>query len=97
MIITADHGNAEEKRYRASSEPRTKHTTNPVPCFLVGGNYRLAKPRSDEEIKKQFHTPGGVLTDIAPTVIELMGLEKPGEMIGISLLGVLANNVNTNK
>ena len=92
LLITADHGNAEEKRYRESAEPRTKHTTNPVPLFLIAGDHRRAKSRTDQEIKKQYRLSGGVLADVAPTVLELMGIEKPGEMIGISLLASLKDN-----
>lgn len=85
LLVTADHGNAEEKRYRASAEPRTKHTTNPVPFFLIAREYRRKNPRTDQEIKKQYRAPGGVLADVAPTVLEYMGIEKPGEMMGVSL------------
>ena len=85
LLITADHGNAEEKRYHVSAAPRTKHTTNPVPFFLIARAYRRKEPRTDREIKKQYRLSGGVLADVAPTVLEYMGLEKPGEMIGVSL------------
>lgn len=86
LLVTADHGNAEEKRYRESAEPRTKHTGNPVPFFLIADGYRRKEPRTKQEIQKQYHAAGGVLADVAPTVIELMELEQPAEMIGISLV-----------
>lgn len=92
LLVTADHGNAEEKRYRESSEPRTKHTTNPVPLFLIADAFRRNIPRTDGEIKKQYREEGGVLTDVAPSVIELMGLEKPGEMGGVSLVSHLTRS-----
>ena len=92
LLITADHGHAEEKRYRESAEPRTKHTTNPVPFFLIGKDVRRAEARSEHDIKQMYRASGGVLADVAPTVLELMGLERPGEMIGISLLRVITNN-----
>lgn len=91
LLVTADHGNAEEKRYRGSGEPRTKHTTNPIPFFLVADVYRRPEPRTDAAILGQYHDQGGVLTDVAPTVLELAGIEKPGEMTGISLLGHLTS------
>ncbi|TSC79312.1 MAG: 2,3-bisphosphoglycerate-independent phosphoglycerate mutase [Parcubacteria group bacterium Gr01-1014_29] len=91
LLVTADHGNAEEKRYRGSGEPRTKHTTNPIPFFLVADAYRRLEPRTDAAIGGQYHDQGGVLTDVAPTVLELAGIEKPGEMTGISLLGHLTS------
>ncbi len=91
LLVTADHGNAEEKRYRESAEPRTKHTLNPVPFFLIADGYRRANPRTNQEIKKQYRMSGGVLADVAPTVLALMELEKPGEMIGICLLESLTS------
>lgn len=71
-IILADHGNA-EVMIADDGGPHTAHTTNPVPFILVGAGD--AKLRS-----------GGVLGDVAPTILELMGLEKPAEMTGRSLL-----------
>ncbi len=73
LIITADHGNAEEMR-TPDGKPHTSHTTNPVPCLLVGG---LDGARLRE---------GGVLADLAPTLLELLELPQPEEMTGKSLL-----------
>ncbi len=72
-IITADHGNAEMMR-AADGTPHTYHTTNPVPFAVItaGGNHRL---RAD-----------GALQDVAPTILELLGLPQPEEMEGKSLL-----------
>ena len=74
MFICADHGNAERMVDETTGEPYTAHTTNPVPFLLVnaGPEYGL-----DE---------GGRLADIVPTLIDLMGMEKPAEMTGRSLL-----------
>ena len=74
MFICADHGNAEQLIDEATGEPFTAHTTNPVPFILVNADpaYRLRE--------------GGCLADIAPTLIELMGLKQPEEMTGKSLL-----------
>lgn len=74
MFICADHGNAEQLVDYVTLEPFTAHTTNPVPFILVNADpsYRLRE--------------GGCLADIAPTLIELMGLEQPKEMTGKSLL-----------
>ena len=74
MFICADHGNAEQLVDYETGEPYTAHTTNPVPFILV--NYD-----KDYTLKE-----GGCLADIAPTLIELMGMEKPAEMTGQSLL-----------
>lgn len=74
MFICADHGNVEQLIDYTTGEPFTAHTTNPVPFILV--NYD-----KDYTLKE-----GGCLADIAPTLIDMMGLEKPVEMTGKSLL-----------
>ena len=74
MFICADHGNAEQLIDCATGGSFTAHTTNPVPFILV--NY-------DEAYKLR---EGGCLADIAPTLIEIMGLVQPKEMTGKSLL-----------
>jgi len=72
-IITADHGNAEEMM--ENGHPKTAHTTNPVPFILVGEN-------EEGNIKLKE----GNLGDIAPTMLDLLGIEKPEEMTGRSLI-----------
>ena len=74
MFICADHGNAEQLVDYGTGAPFTAHTTNPVPFILV--NYD-----SDYTLRE-----GGCLADIAPTLIEMMGMEQPEEMTGKSLL-----------
>ena len=74
MFICADHGNAEQLLDYESGAPFTAHTTNPVPFILV--NYDDAYTLRE----------GGCLADIAPTLIEMMGMEQPKEMTGKSLL-----------
>ena len=74
MIVTADHGNCETMVDPVTGGPHTAHTTNPVPVILVGGAAG-AKLRD-----------GGRLSDLAPTVLDLMGLAQPPEMTGKSLL-----------
>lgn len=74
MFICADHGNAEQLIDYETKEPFTAHTINPVPFILV--NY-------DKEYTLR---EGGCLADIAPTLIEMMGLAQPEEMTGRSLL-----------
>ena len=74
MFICADHGNAEQMVDYETGAPFTAHTTNPVPFVLV--NYDDAYTLRE----------GGCLADIAPTLIEIMGLEQPKEMTGKSLL-----------
>ena len=86
MIITADHGNAEDKVYSASGEKRTKHTSNPVPFFIVVSDYKSRSPRPEQEILSRYMEVKGVLTDVAPTILNLIGLKKPADMTGVDLL-----------
>ena len=72
LIITADHGNTEQMIDYKTGEPQTAHTTNPVPLILVGL----------EGVKLKE----GKLADLAPTMLDIMGLEKPQEMTGESLI-----------
>ncbi|MCK6462696.1 MAG: 2,3-bisphosphoglycerate-independent phosphoglycerate mutase [Candidatus Pacebacteria bacterium] len=86
MIITADHGNAEEKRYN-SGEDKTKHSLNPVPFFIIGKDFKKETPIGEREVAEKYKNVSGTLADVAPTVLELLGLEKPAEMTGKSLTG----------
>jgi 2,3-bisphosphoglycerate-independent phosphoglycerate mutase len=73
VLITADHGNADKIAEPGTDLPFTAHTTNPVPFVLVSE-------------KKQKLRSGGILADIAPTMLDLLGLPKPPEMTGKSLI-----------
>lgn len=88
-IITADHGNIEMKRDTISGAKLTAHSTDPVPLYLIGNEFRREVPRTDAEIKNRKSSPAGIITDIAPTVLELLGISKPEEMTGKSLLQTL--------
>ncbi len=74
LLISADHGNLEMMRDAASNEPHTQHTVGEVPVVLVNGPKEVA------------HLLGGRLADLAPTVLELLGLPQPAQMTGHSLL-----------
>lgn len=74
-LVIADHGNAERMLEVDGVSPHTAHTTNPVPCVLVGAGSAVRSLRG-----------GGRLADVAPTVLELLGLEQPAVMTGKSLL-----------
>lgn len=89
LLVTADHGNIELKRHILSGERVTQHSTNPVPLFLVGAPYRRAVPRSMREIHDIKSRAAGLLTDVAPTIIELLDLHQPAEMTGKSLVNTL--------
>ena len=71
-LITADHGNAEQMRDPSTGQAHTAHTSEPVPFIYVGRN---AKP-----------VEGGVLSDVAPTILKLMGMQQPEEMTGKPLM-----------
>ena len=73
-LITADHGNAEQMIDLLTGNPHTAHTTNPVPFHLIDDEYVGAKLRA-----------GGALEDVAPTMLALLGIEKPAEMTGRDL------------
>ena len=75
LLITADHGNA-ETMIEDNGHVHTAHTTNPVRLVLVSDSHRQANLRKE-----------GVLGDIAPTILELMAIDQPGQMTGRSLLG----------
>jgi 2,3-bisphosphoglycerate-independent phosphoglycerate mutase len=71
-LITADHGNAEQMRNPETGQPHTAHTSNPVPLIYVG--------------RPAILEGNGALSDVAPTMLQLMGIEKPAEMGGDSLV-----------
>jgi 2,3-bisphosphoglycerate-independent phosphoglycerate mutase len=77
LIIVSDHGNAEQMLEHDGSEHHTAHTTNPVPFIIV--NKRL-------QGNVEANLRDGSLSDVAPTILSMLGIEKPGEMTGQSLL-----------
>lgn len=89
MIVTGDHGNIELKRDILTGEKLTEHSLNPVPFYLIGNKFRRKNPLSDQEIAEKKKDVGGILTDVAPTILELLGIDKPPEMTGHSLLPIL--------
>ncbi len=75
VLITADHGNAEQLIEYDTGKPLTSHTTNPVPLYLVAPQLAQARLRSD-----------GILADVAPTILQILHLQQPQDMSGKSLL-----------
>jgi 2,3-bisphosphoglycerate-independent phosphoglycerate mutase len=73
LLITADHGNCEQMSDESTGQAHTAHTTEPVPFIYVG----------KQKLKVR---EGGVLADVAPTMLYLMGMDKPQEMTGTSIL-----------
>lgn len=74
-IITSDHGNAEQL-LNADGSPNTEHTANPVPFIVVGKDF----------LGKSEMLPSGILADVAPTILKLLGLSQPSEMSGRILI-----------
>ncbi|PIZ55742.1 2,3-bisphosphoglycerate-independent phosphoglycerate mutase [bacterium (Candidatus Torokbacteria) CG_4_10_14_0_2_um_filter_35_8] len=92
-LITADHGNAEVMLDPQTLEMDKKHNTSPVPFILVGSDFKKQEPEKKEE---GFIPPTlGFLSDVAPTVLNLMGIEKPAEMTGRSLMSYLVEKEGT--
>jgi len=73
VMITADHGNAEEMYNQTTGEIMTEHTTNPVPCVMIGADY------------KGVQLKDGRLADVAPTLLKMMDISKPPDMTGKAL------------
>lgn len=76
LLITADHGNVEEMIGRSTGDIDTEHNANPVPFIIVGKEYQDAR-----------QIPQGILADIAPTIMDIMGLHPVSAMSGRNLLG----------
>ena len=74
LAISADHGNCEQMKDLVTGEPHTSHTLNPVPFYLIHPDFRGQKLRP------------GILADIAPTLLKVMGLPQPAEMTRLGLL-----------
>jgi 2,3-bisphosphoglycerate-independent phosphoglycerate mutase len=74
MLVTADHGNAEQMTDPVTGQPHTAHTLLPVPFWVIDPDLKGAKVRD------------GILADVAPTVLQVMGLAKPPEMSGRGLV-----------
>ncbi len=75
LLITADHGNAEKLIEYDTGKPFTAHTTFPVPLYLVVPQLAQAKLRTD-----------GILADVSPTILQVMGIPQPKDMTGKSLI-----------
>jgi len=78
VLITADHGNAEKMENKETGQVHTAHTSNVVPCIYIGRPAKMLET--------------GALSDICPTLIDMLGLQKPSEMNGHSLIELDADN-----
>lgn len=84
LLITADHGNVEQMLNPVTGEVDKEHTTNPVPFLIVHPS--LKNPRRMDKYQLAVMSNMGILADVAPTVLEIMGVKKSAEMVGSSLL-----------
>ncbi len=87
VLITSDHGNAEEMYNLQTGEINKEHTNNSVPLFIIGQEYAgksVLTGLSGTDLSQV--TPVGVLSDIAPTILKILGVKKPKEITGSSLI-----------
>ncbi len=91
MIITADHGNIEQMIDLKTGDIDKDHTTNPVPFLLVAKEFKLAASLKLKYSALAASVPAGVICDVAPTILALLGLPKPFEMTGVNLLDLVAD------
>ena len=89
MIVTADHGNAEQMIDPATGGPQTAHTTNPVP-FIVVDEHAVPTAGFKGDARRFTLKPDGALQDIAPTMLGILGVPQPKEMTGHDLRVVVA-------
>jgi 2,3-bisphosphoglycerate-independent phosphoglycerate mutase len=75
LLITADHGNAEQLIDYQTGKPFTAHTTNPVPLYLIAPHLAQAHLRTD-----------GILADVSPTILQMLHILQPKDMTGHSLV-----------
>lgn len=95
LVITADHGNAEQMINLDTGAPHTAHTTNKVP-FIIAGPKKNAKHIFTDDKDKKEGEEEGALCDVAPTVLALFGLEQPeGAFPSFPLLAAGQNELNT--
>jgi len=88
VAITADHGNAEELQNIKTQDVDKEHSTNPVPFIIVGKEWEGKNVGLPDSLGSDLSlvTPSGILSDVAPTILKIMGIKKPSEMTGTSLI-----------
>ena len=86
LAVTADHGNAEEVINLETGEIDKEHSTNPVPFILAGKEFEEKEKSGKAETDLSLLPTVGVLADVAPTILKIMGVKQPGEMTGTPLI-----------
>jgi 2,3-bisphosphoglycerate-independent phosphoglycerate mutase len=87
LVLTADHGNIEKMIDPYTGRPQTSHKADLVPFYVAGRGFEHRK--SPEEADAIEREAVGILSDVAPTVLEVLNLRQPAEMTGQSLLKIL--------
>ncbi len=85
LIITADHGNIEEMLDRKTGDVNTEHSTSPVPFIAVAKDLAFKEATTRNYLSLSNTMPSGVVSDVAPTVLDFFGIQKPPEMTSVSL------------
>ncbi|MGK2849088.1 MAG: 2,3-bisphosphoglycerate-independent phosphoglycerate mutase [Minisyncoccota bacterium] len=89
LIITSDHGNAEELKKTETGEIDTEHSANPVPLwYITPTNHHEKTPA---KMTQEQNEVNGLLSDVAPTILDILNIPKPPEMNGTSLISTLSN------
>ncbi|HEY4500008.1 MAG TPA: 2,3-bisphosphoglycerate-independent phosphoglycerate mutase [Candidatus Paceibacterota bacterium] len=87
VLITSDHGNLEKMLDPMTAQITTGHDASPVPLYLVGNEFQ--QPKRQQDIDEREQETIGILSDVAPTILALLGIPKPPEMTGQNLLPYL--------
>ncbi len=93
LVVTADHGNAEQSMNLQTGVIDKEHTTNPVPFLIVGKEWEGHGGLAGRDLSAV--TPVGFLSDVAPTILALLGIPKPAEMTGRTLFNIPPTVINT--
>ncbi len=86
LLITADHGNIEEMLDRKTADINKEHSTSPVPFVAIAKDLAFRQATGRNYLSLSSNVPSGIISDIAPTILEFFGLEKPPEMTSVSLV-----------
>jgi 2,3-bisphosphoglycerate-independent phosphoglycerate mutase len=89
MLVTADHGNAEELINLQTGEIDKEHSTNPVPFMVIGSAYEgktLIPGLESAGGDLSIITPSGILADVTPTILKMLEIDQPEEMTGSPLI-----------
>jgi 2,3-bisphosphoglycerate-independent phosphoglycerate mutase len=87
LVVTADHGNAEVMIDAMTGSPETSHDPSPVPVYVLGPSFERAKSQAEADATEAQAV--GILSDVAPTILDILGIPQPPEMNGQSLLPLL--------